>query len=458
MILKVTLVGMILILCVVIAVKTYMNQVDGFTDPCESVSNDTSAMNVSNACLQKQWKVSGCSADGTAYPPNNYDGYWKWNPGNTIAPQVCDSTHVGRTQCGAGTFGNVVNDMKNWFLSTDDAHVKGCKGADCRSISTAAIESDKLIDHDVKCNSDEVVTQLRLMTTPASGSTAASNKYQYTCCKVSGNSTSSLNDEASTAWKVSDSLENHDVKCTNSQAIYRIRGESAVFNTNGDVVTGTPAATDTRKYRYKYTCANLPVPSTQVCTSFLTTSQTNGDLSTHNTMICGSNQGLSKVKRIKNSDNTYQYSYTCCNTKVPAAVPAAPTVPAAPAAPTVPAAPAGSAASAGSSTSSAASPQRNDVQSQVALSDTSYTAMFLKQKSDLLNDIQKLFRNEILSNRSTDSSLLDASCSSTETDSTAQGNEYRCPKNKDGTCPPVPDMTKYIKKDSIPCWGCSVDY
>ena len=85
--------------------------------------------------------------------------------------------------------------------------------------------------------------------------------------------------------------------------------------------------------------------------------------------------------------------------------------------------------------------------------------MFLKQKSDLLNDIQKLFRNEILSNRSTDSSLLDAaSCSSTETDSTAQGNEYRCPKNKDGSCPPVPDMTQYIKKDSIPCAGCTLDY
>ena len=214
MILKVTLVGMILILCAVIAVRVYMNQVDGFADPCENVSNDTSAMNVSNACLQKQWKASGCSADGTAYPPNNYDGYWKWNPGNTIAPQVCDSTHVGKAQCGAGTFGNVVSDMKNWFLNTDDASVKGCKGADCRSVSTTAIQSDKLMDHDVKCNSDEVITQLRLMTTPASGSTPASNKYQYTCCKVSGNSTSSLSEEASTAWDVSSSLDKHDVKCT----------------------------------------------------------------------------------------------------------------------------------------------------------------------------------------------------------------------------------------------------
>ena len=105
------------------------------------------------------------------------------------------------------------------------------------------------------------------------------------------------------------------------------------------------------------------------------------------------------------------------------------------------------------------SPQRNDIQSQVSLSATGYDAMDLKQKSDMLSNVQKMVRNEVLANRSTDSSLLDAaSCSSTETDSIAQGNEYRCPKNKDGSCPPVPDMTQYIKKDSIPCWGCSVDY
>jgi hypothetical protein len=64
------------------------------------------------------------------------------------------------------------------------------------------------------------------------------------------------------------------------------------------------------------------------------------------------------------------------------------------------------------------------------------------------------------------------SCS--DSSSTQQGNEfnkasqkcdgpsdedsYRCPKNPDGSCPPVPDMTQYIKKDAIPCWGCSVDY
>ena len=125
--------------------------------------------------------------------------------------------------------------------------------------------------------------------------------------------------------------------------------------------------------------------------------------------------------------------------------------------------------------SSARNPQRNDIQPQVAMSDTSYDAMSLKQKSDLLTNIQKIFRNELLANRSTDSSVIDTTSSScSDTSSTQQGNEfnkasqkcdgpsdedsYRCPKNPDGSCPPVPDMTQYIKKDAIPCWGCSVDY
>jgi hypothetical protein len=136
--------------------------------------------------------------------------------------------------------------------------------------------------------------------------------------------------------------------------------------------------------------------------------------------------------------------------------------------------PTGATASTGTALS-AANPQRNDVQPQVTLSDTSYDAMALKQKSDLLSNIQKMFRNELLANRSTDSSVIDKTTSSSSTSSsTQQGNEfnkasqkcddtsdedsYRCPKNPDGSCPPVPDMTQYIKKDAIPCWGCSVDY
>jgi hypothetical protein len=125
--------------------------------------------------------------------------------------------------------------------------------------------------------------------------------------------------------------------------------------------------------------------------------------------------------------------------------------------------------------SSAKNPQRNDIQPEVTVSDTSYDAMSLKQKSDLLTNIQKMFRNELLASRSMDASIKDTSSSYSKSSSTQQGNEfnkvsqkcdgpssdedsYRCPKNPDGSCPPIPDMTQYIKKDAIPCWGCSIDY
>ena len=110
--------------------------------------------------------------------------------------------------------------------------------------------------------------------------------------------------------------------------------------------------------------------------------------------------------------------------------------------------------------------------------------MNLQQRMDLLKDIQKIVKNEVLAHRSTTpiisgetekprkseniSGETEKPRKSSDTDSTAQGKEYeescykgteyRCPKNPDGSCPPVPDMTQYIKKDAIPCWGCSLDY
>jgi hypothetical protein len=112
-------------------------------------------------------------------------------------------------------------------------------------------------------------------------------------------------------------------------------------------------------------------------------------------------------------------------------------------------------------------PERHDVIPQVALSDSGYKAMELQQRADLLKDIQKVVRNEILANRSTDP-VASAGSIDKVTDSMLQGKEYegacykgtenRCPRNPDGTCPPVPDMSKYIKKDEIPCYGCTLDY
>jgi hypothetical protein len=113
-------------------------------------------------------------------------------------------------------------------------------------------------------------------------------------------------------------------------------------------------------------------------------------------------------------------------------------------------------------------PKRTDVIPEVTISGSGYNAMTLQQKAELLKDIQKLVKNEVLANRSTRPIISGETRKSPDTDCTAQGKEYeescykdnetRCPKNPDGTCPPVPDMTQYIRKDAIPCWGCSLDY
>ena len=103
-----------------------------------------------------------------------------------------------------------------------------------------------------------------------------------------------------------------------------------------------------------------------------------------------------------------------------------------PAAPAAPAAP-------------QATPQRNDIRPQVSLSDTSQQAMHMKQQSDFLKDLQTVIRNELRLARATDSSAVASTGSDSCGDSASlsQGKEY---------------ASNMIKKDSIPCWGCSLDY
>ena len=120
--------------------------------------------------------------------------------------------------------------------------------------------------------------------------------------------------------------------------------------------------------------------------------------------------------------------------------------------------------------SDAATPSRQDVTPQVVVSDTGYTAMDLQNKSSLLKDIQQIVRQEIItsrnqptnhpmalqSNRSSKScdtkSHDNESCdneSCNDSNAVTQGNEYQQGKH---------DMSQYIKKNAIPCWGCSLDY
>ena len=127
-----------------------------------------------------------------------------------------------------------------------------------------------------------------------------------------------------------------------------------------------------------------------------------------------------------------------------AASPASPAgSPAASAAAYQPAAPAAAAAPA----APAAQPQRNNIRPQVSLSDASQQAMHMKQQSDFLKDLQTVIRNELRLARATDSSAVASTSETSDScgDSAAlsQGKEY---------------ASNMIKKDSIPCWGCSLDY
>jgi hypothetical protein len=137
-------------------------------------------------------------------------------------------------------------------------------------------------------------------------------------------------------------------------------------------------------------------------------------------------------------------------------------------------------------------PINSTISPQVSVSDDAYAAMLLKQKSEILQDLQKIVRNEILAQRSTNPVAPSGPKSST-THSTEQGKEYSRKNHKRDSCtddsdcdhpngykpntcdePPCdhpngykpnkcddcekPDMREYIRKDSIPCMNCNLDY
>lgn len=94
-------------------------------------------------------------------------------------------------------------------------------------------------------------------------------------------------------------------------------------------------------------------------------------------------------------------------------------------------------------TQSAAKPKRTDIKADIDVSKTAQKAMYLKQQSDFLKDLQIMIRNELRSARATDSSTMQSNDSCDETSAISQGKEY---------------ASNTIKKDAIPCWGCSLDY
>ena len=92
-------------------------------NPCAGYTDNSLASSVTLACLQKIWLDSGCTTTGTSYPRNT-NSWWSNSPNGT-KPVDCDTTHKG-TQCGAGNYRTIVNDMRAWATLPDAAHRAGC--------------------------------------------------------------------------------------------------------------------------------------------------------------------------------------------------------------------------------------------------------------------------------------------------------------------------------------------
>ena len=125
-----------------------------------------------------------------------------------------------------------------------------------------------------------------------------------------------------------------------------------------------------------------------------------------------------------------------------------------------------------------APPKPTTISPTVEISDTGFKAMELNKQSNMLNDIQQIVKNELLADRMLDATVKNApekpkeapkkksskscdssydSCSDSSSNSCNNSYDDSCTDASDDSSPKI-DMSQYIKKDQIPCWGCSIDY
>jgi len=64
----------------------------------------------------------GCTDQGTVWPADDYDGWWRQSPQGTTTV-YCDNQG---TPCGAGSYATVKSDIHAWATMTDALHVAGC--------------------------------------------------------------------------------------------------------------------------------------------------------------------------------------------------------------------------------------------------------------------------------------------------------------------------------------------
>ena len=176
---------LVVLLIIVVAITTYRH-VEGFNtpDPCQGVTDNTLAKDVSDACLQKMWLDAGCSAEGTVYPATGTKKWYNQSP-NGANVVYCGGANTG-DKCGAGSVKVIKEDMAAWARMMDQGHVVGCRGPKCRAVTTQfddegggnAVYLDR---HVMSCRADEAISQIHLVR-----SGAGTYQYQYTCCKLPG--------------------------------------------------------------------------------------------------------------------------------------------------------------------------------------------------------------------------------------------------------------------------------
>jgi hypothetical protein len=91
-------------------------------DPCAGLVDDSLASSIPVKCLQKIFKDEGCTEQGTAYPGDDYEGWWTDSPQGTTRVW-CDSAG---TPCGAGNYADTKADIIAWSTLQDDIHLAGC--------------------------------------------------------------------------------------------------------------------------------------------------------------------------------------------------------------------------------------------------------------------------------------------------------------------------------------------
>jgi len=138
---KAAIIGIVVLLLVVIGVVMYFTMMGGDdekktgptgptgpstppapTDPCAGLTDDSLASSVSVECLRKILTDEGCTDQGTIWPADDYNGWWRQSPRGTTTV-YCDNQG---TPCGAGNYATVKSDIHAWATMTDDIHVAGC--------------------------------------------------------------------------------------------------------------------------------------------------------------------------------------------------------------------------------------------------------------------------------------------------------------------------------------------